>query len=75
MKGELSIPEDVWVDELPEEEGRYLHNDSTWGIQLISVRFYPSTSEYGVFIEAYYGVPQAGGKHVSRLKGKFVRLV
>lgn len=62
-----------YMNELPEEEGTYLWK-SIDSIQVIKVLYYPAKEEYGTRWNAYYGVSTFRGKHISQLKGKFVKI-
>ena len=71
----LIIPDKLWTDEVPQEEGDYLWRRSLSDpFLLLEVAYYPEKYEYGLAWPAYYGIVEYGKRNVEQLKGMWIKL-
>lgn len=56
----------------PKEPGMYLWQGSeTLGIELLTVKLYPSQNNYGVLFPEYLGVKEHRGRNIEHYSGRF----
>lgn len=71
--GTVTISQELFSDEHPNEEGTYLWKNSM-GVELINVYYYKERHEYGIHWDSYYGIPSMGGRNIRNLLGSFLKI-